>query len=108
MKKLFTIALVALISTTAYSQAVPNGGFEAVTGKNADKWTQTTGKVEALGELAITANGVPGIASPHSGEYGLMVQNTKQVGSATSDRFAISSRPVSLRFNAVYLPRQNG
>lgn len=108
MKKLFTFLIGIAISATSFAQAVPNGGFEAVTGTNADGWSQFGGEVKALAELEVTQNGENKLVKAHSNMYGLQVRNTTQVGVAVSAPFPISIRPKTLRMNAIYLPRANG
>lgn len=108
MKKLFTFLIGLAISATSYAQAVPNGGFETASGTSADGWNQTGGKVEILKELQVTQNGENKLVTAAHGANALQVTNTTQVGVATTNAFAISSRPKTLRMAAIYLPRQNG
>ncbi len=102
MKKILLTSIIALSSAFAVNaQSVPNGNFETpVSNGILPGWQALAGTVQQT--TTVTVNQQPYVSA--SGPRFLLLQNTTTIASVRTNKFALSSRPKTLRFLCTYLP----
>ncbi len=102
MKKILLTSIIVLSSAFAVNaQSVPNGNFEApVSGGLLPGWQALSGTVQQTTTLTVNQQSYVSKSGPRF----LFLQNTTTVASARTNKFALASRPKTLRFLCTYLP----
>jgi len=102
MKKILLSCAIAVATIfTTQAQLLPNGDFETpIANGQLPKWSALSGVVQQL--TTITVNNQPYV-SP-SGPKFVLLQNNANIAILRSAKFPLSTRPVSLKFLATYLP----
>jgi len=109
MKKTLLTLAVALSATLSYAQLLPNGGFEnPVAGGVLPNWTLLSGTATTPTSLQVTTQTGTETLVPNGSTRFLLLQNTTtNIGLLACNKFAIGSRPNTLRFQACYFPNGN-
>ncbi len=105
MKKILLSLAVAFSAVASQAQLVPNGDFEdQLTGGSLPKWSLlSVGNI--LTPTSVTVNG--NTLASNGGARFLLAGNTNTRSILMTQKFALGSRPNSLRMQAVYLPNGN-
>lgn len=102
MKKILLTSILALSSALAVNaQNVPNGDFETpVSGGVLPGWQALSGTVQQTTTVSVNSQNYVSKSGPRF----LLLQNTTNVASIRTNKFAYASRPKTLRFLCTYLP----
>jgi hypothetical protein len=105
MKKILLSFAVAISATLSHAQVIPNGDFEdPVASGVLPKWTAiSTGVISTPTSLTVNSQTLPS----NGGARFLFVQNNANYGIVACNKFALSTRPNTLRMQACYFPAGN-
>ncbi len=102
MKKFLLSLAVAISATSSYAQLIPNGDFEDPIASGAlPKWTAfSAGVINTPTSITVNSQVLPS----NGGARFLFMQNNSNAAIMACNKFAMGTRPNTLRFQACYLP----